>query len=120
MLWYGCGGEQPLIRQLGGFRYGRVTLSERYARIKAIDPAALLLLRDEDCYVAFGLDADCVAHTLLLSEALIDGRPMAAFSRHELARSLLALRKAGFRVVVLSDPLDILVKLSRSVAAGGV
>ena len=44
---------------------------------------------------------------------------MAEIPRRALARSLAALRKARFRVAVLSDPLDILVKLLCPVPAGG-
>jgi len=96
-----------------------VTLFERYTRLKAADPVAVLLLRDEGRYVALGLDADCVAHTLLLSTTLIDGHRMAEIPSRALARSLVALRKAGFRVAILSDPLDILVKLLCPIPAGG-
>lgn len=96
-----------------------MTLFERYARLKAADPVAVLLLRDEGRYVALGLDADCVAHTLLLSTTFIDGHRMVEIPRRELARSVAALRKAGFRVAVLSDPLDILVVLLCPVPAGG-
>jgi DNA mismatch repair ATPase MutS len=98
---------------LGGPRYGRVTLFEQYAKLKACDPVAVVLLRDGSRYVAFSRDAQCVAHTLLLSESTVDGHPVTEFPCRDLARSLTALSKAGFRVTVLSDPLDFLVEFAR-------
>jgi len=96
-----------------------MTLFEQYKCLKSDDPAALLLLRDEGRYVAFGLDADAVAHIAFLDKTFIFGHPSVEFPCRELARSLVALRKAHFRVAV-ADSLSLLLIASRPVAAGGV